>query len=261
MGKLRATIKNHRLFLISSFLVIICFLGIGSLQNKVLNRKTNLTAEDFRQQQNLTGVQLKLLQKMPSLGFDNLLADWTFLNFIQYYGDATARDATDYSLLPDYYELVVKKDPRFVKAYFLLAPATTLFGGRPDVSVDLMNYGLNYITPEIPLAYQVLMYKGIDELLFLGKTEEAKKSYEMASEWAKIENTEISLPIGQRATEMAEFLKGNPDSRLARASSWMMIFTNTREDVVREFALNEMKKLGAEVTFKGNVVSVSMPKD
>lgn len=202
-----------------------------------------------------------MLKKIPTFGFNNLLANWAFLDFVQYYGDAPARQVTGYRLLPEYFESIVKKDPRFVNAYLLLDTATTLFAGRPDVSVDLMNYGLNYLKPEQPSAYQVVAYKAIDELLFLGKTEEAKKSYEMASRWAKIENTETSLTIAQRLDETAQFLEKNPDSKLARASAWLMIFGNAREDIVRKLALAKLKELGAEITFTENSVSVKMPED
>lgn len=234
---------------------------IATLQKPLLKTDNNLTADDFRKQEALKRSQLELLKKMPTLGFNNLLANWAFLDFVQYYGDVPARQVTGYRLLPEYFESIVKKDPRFVNAYLLLDTATTLFAGRPDVSVDLMNYGLNYLKPEQPSAYQVVAYKAVNELLFLGKTEEARKSYEMASQWAKIENTETSLTIAQRLEETAQFLAKNPDSKLARASAWLMIFSNAREDSVKKLALAKLEELGAEVTFTENSVSVKMPED
>ncbi|WP_242027703.1 hypothetical protein [Cyanobacterium aponinum] len=254
-------IKDYFFSSLPYIIFIFCISVIGILQKPLLNEEKVWTSEDFARQDSVIKAQLNLLQKLPTLGFDNLLASWAYLNFIQYYGDYEGRNLTGYSLLPDYYKVIVEKDPRFTGSYLLLDTATTLFAGRPDVSVDLINYGLKYLTPEIPLAYQVLMYKGTDELLFLGKTEEAQKSFETASEWATIANTETSLAIAQRAKETAQFLKNNPDSKLARASSWLMIFSNAREDVVRQLALSELKKLGAIVTFEGNTVSVKMPED
>ena len=39
-----------------------------------------------------------MLKNLPSFGFDNLIADWTFLKFLQYFGDDEARDVTGYDL-------------------------------------------------------------------------------------------------------------------------------------------------------------------
>jgi hypothetical protein len=43
-------------------------------------------------------LRLKMLKTIPSFGFDNLIADWTFLKFLQYFGDDEARDVTGYNL-------------------------------------------------------------------------------------------------------------------------------------------------------------------
>ncbi|AFZ48661.1 hypothetical protein Cyast_2718 [Cyanobacterium stanieri PCC 7202] len=257
------TLKNiNYLSLISPLvLIILCVLSIGQLQKPLLTRQIDLTPQDIQQQETLTRTQLHLIQTLPTIGYDNIIAGWNFLNFVQYFGDGNARDITGYSLVPEYYRIIVNKDPRFVTSYLFLDTATSLFAGRPDISVELMEQGLQHLSPEIPSAYLVWTYKGINELLFLGRTQDAKQSYQTASEWAKIENTETSIAIRQRALETAQFLENNPDSRSARASAWMMILGNAREEEVRQLALQQLDELGAQITIDGNNLSVTIPQD
>ena len=80
------------------------------------------------------------------------------------------------SLSPEYFETVVKHDPRFVGAYLHFAPASTMFAGQPQKTVAIMSNGLKYLNPRIDKSYLVWTYKGVDELLFLGDTKAARNS-------------------------------------------------------------------------------------
>lgn len=235
--------------------------GITYLQLPIANeKKENLTVTEAKQQEEIEKVKVNFWKNLPNFGFNNLIADWIYLQFVQYFGDR-AREYTGYSLNPEYFRAFVEKDPRFITPYFIFAPATTLFSGRPDVSVELMGEGLKSIFPQQPQAYQVWVYKGVDELLFVGKPLEAKVSYEMAAKWSKYHDDEISRTIGQQAQETANFLAQNPDSKKAQAASWMSIFTNAREDVVRDLALKNIQRLGGKLVIKGNVASLSFPEE
>lgn len=228
-------------------LSVFCLVTVGALQKPFLSENFDLTAEDYQRQEDAKQAQLDIFKKMPTFGFDNLISDWAYLDFIQYNGDYLGRETTGYSLLPDYYELVVTKDPRFVEAYFLLDVATTLFAGQPNVSNKWIEYGLDYIVPEIPLAYQVLIFKGTLELLFLGTPLEAKKSFEKAAEWAIIEDTETSLIVADGMSQRAKFLAQNPDSRRVRIGSWINILRNVRDVRGQKVAIENLRKLGAKV--------------
>ena len=237
----------------------LCILSIVALQKPSLNQEKNLIQENFKRQEKIKKSELNLFRRIPSFGFNNLIADRLFLDFIQYYGDREKRKITGYSMLIDYYELIVKADPRFIKAYFILDPAVSLFSGRPDKSVQLIDYGLRYITSDQPIAYQIWLFKATNELLFLGETQEARKSFEKAAQWAEKENTEDSLSASQIFYQTAQFLADNPDSTKARASAWLMILNNARDDEVRKVALRNLQKLGAEVKIEGNRISISIP--
>ncbi len=255
-------IKQESVILI---LVFVCSLIIiigqqKSLLSSLTSKKTIISSEKYFSLEKKAGLKINAAKKIPSLGFDNLLADWSFLNFVQYYGDVKARNVTGYALAPDYFEMIVKRDPRFVNAYFFLEPATTLFAGKPEVSISLMNEGLKSIQSSQPLAYQVWLYKGLIELLFLNDVEEAKKSYRIAGQWAKIENRPESLNIGLFAEDTANFLEKKPDSKKVVASAWLMIFANARDKETRAIAQSKITELGGQIKIEGNRIRVELPE-
>ena len=223
---------------------------ITQLQKANIEKITTEQNETFyQQQQKQKALNLNILRSIPSFGFNNLLADWIFLRFIQYQGDREARQVTGYSLNPEYFEAIVERDPRFLSAYFLLSPATTLFAASPDVSVELIEQGIEKVSPEkFPRAYYLWFYKGTDEVLFLGETEEAIHSYEMAAKWASLHNTEEAQRREKSAREMVAFLKENPESRETQINAWGSILSWASNKETREIAIKRIRALGGDVT-------------
>ena len=174
--------------LFSCSIIIFSLVGIILLQYSGIQKKDKtLTAAEYQAQEKEEKLQLKFLNKTPAIGFDNVLADWAYLKFIQYFGDDEAREKTGYSLVPEYFSLVVDRDPRFVDALMPLEVATSLFAALPQKSVDLLGQALQRIPPKflsnIP-PYYLWRAKGNDELLFLGDLEATKKSYTKSIKWA-----------------------------------------------------------------------------
>ena len=190
-------------------------------------------------------VKLGFLKNLPAFGFDNLVANWSMLKFLQYIGDGDARKTTGYSLSHKYLEIIAEKDPRFAQAYLIISPASSVFGGTPQKTVELMDKGLKYLTPDIPQSYFVWLYKGVDEVLFLGDLEKARKSYEKAAEWANIAGDER---IAKAARGTAKFLSTDPDPRQAQVGAWFTVWTNTKEKSVRNLAESEIERLGGKLT-------------
>lgn len=94
----------------------IALTGIIWMQRTRLDQSTP-TLADLKQAEQQEAMRLQLLKQMPTFGFDNLIASWTFLNFLQYYGDTPVRQQTGYSLSPNYFDLITQRDPRFVDIY------------------------------------------------------------------------------------------------------------------------------------------------
>lgn len=202
-----------------------------------------------------TQAQLELYKNLPTFGFDNLVADWVFLNFLQYFGDDDVRNRTGYTLSPDYFESILNLDPYYRKFYLFLSSSTTLYAGQPERTVDLMNHALERLSPHIPPdSHYIWRYKGTDELLFLGDTQAAQKSFETAAEWASIHPDSESQDAANLSRQTAQFLENNSASRAARVSAWITVFQNAFDDQTRALAIQRIEELGAQVLPDGSVV-------
>ncbi|OIP67352.1 MAG: hypothetical protein AUK43_19940 [Oscillatoriales cyanobacterium CG2_30_40_61] len=203
-----------------------------------------------QQEKQREAARLKLLKNLPSLGYGNLVASWTFLNFLQYFGDDLAREKTDYELLDDYFEVIVTHDPLWVEMYNFLSTSVSFYQGRPDLTVKLIEGGLKSISPEKnPLSWLVWRTKGVDELLLIGDTKATIKSHEMAANWA--EGTPYK-DFSPRLREFAQSLRKNPDHKLIRIQSWLMVYGATQDQLVRKRAIQELVKLGVKVEVQEN---------
>jgi hypothetical protein len=244
-------VDQIRQFLIAPAITILSLAGIISLQQETLEQlQRRVSLAEYVRQEQVDRTNVKLLKRLPSFGFSNMIANWAFLQFIQYYGDNAARDQTGHDLVPEYFDVIVNRDPRFVGAYLYLSTASSIYAARPDRTVALMNQGLQSITPEISNdAFFVWLYKGVDEILFLGDANAARYSYEMAAKWASLQPDPKVQQIATQARETANFLAKNPESKRVRVSAWAMILGNARDDKTRQVAIREIQKLGGQVSY------------
>lgn len=229
--------------------IIISALGILSLQQGQLQADAELDEEYYRQQDQLNRFFLSIQTQAPSLGFDNLKANWNYLQYIQYFGDNPARQVTGYPLLPQYFQLVVDNDPRFVRALLSLSTANTLYAVSPKITIRLLDQALEQISPELdPLTPYIWSYKGVDEMLFLGDIPAAKNSYQTAAQWALQTDAPDREAIAARNLETVEFLEQNPDSKRARVAAWMFILGNGLNEETQQLAVEQIRALGGSVT-------------
>lgn len=237
--------------------------GIIFLQKPNLKTENQLIdSQTYQKLENAEKINVSFLKRMPAFGFENLIANWSFIKFLLYFGDGRAREYTGYSITPEYFEIIVENDPRFVKAYFYLSPANSLFAGKPEAGNALITKGLESISPEISEeAYFLWIYKAIDELLFLGDHEAARQSYEMAAQWADKIGDERSQAVAAKVRQTAQFLTTNPDSVGAQIGSWFMLLSNTRDDEIRKQAINKIQELGGEISISPEgIVRVNVPQ-
>lgn len=204
-------------------------------------------------------LKLSLLEKLPSFGFDNLISDWAILSFLLYFGDSEARNQTGYSLSADYLELIAENDPLFTKAYTIISPASSMFAGTPQRTVEIMNKGLAKMTAGTPDAYYVWLYKAMDEVLFLGDLKEAKKSYEMSANWAKKSGNKR---IAKSAEDTAKFLATKPDIRSTQVNVWFMVWNNSKDQRIRQIAETKIESIGGELkTYSDGRVEAIPPQN
>lgn len=220
------------------------------------------TKDEYLHEESQMQKKLSLVSKNPAFGYDNLVADWTFLNFLQYFGDEKARPQTGYRLAPKFFSVIVDKDPLFLEIYPYLSASVSLFAGRPQQTIQLLDKGIQAIPPSLqPEAYFLWQSKGIDELLFLGQTQAAQRSYEMASSWATRSPDPQISSIAKRLHQTAKFLASNPDSRRARVSSWFDVLTNAIDNSTQQLAVQQITALGGKVSVgKNGALQVQLPK-
>lgn len=229
-----------------------CVALVGTLQTARLNELTQGNPDPDPTQaaaaSDAQALALDVLKTTPTLGFDNLMADWVFLRYLQYFGNRAERRLVGYQLTPDFFELIVRTKPRFTETYPFLSFATSVYAGRPDRSVELLAEGLESMTPTAPAdSFFVWRHKGIDELLFLGDGDAARQSYATAAEWAAQSNHPDAEAIGESSAQTADFLANNPNSRAAQISAWAQVLARARDDETRQLAIVRIEALGGEI--------------
>lgn len=244
--------------------IVLCLTGVVLLQRPRLQTKqSQLTKADYLRQEQTQKINLNILSKIPSFGYNNLLSDWIYLRFIQYFGDGEVREQTGYSLSPKYFQAIVERNPRFVESYILLAPATSIFAGQPQKTVALIEQSLKSISPKTsPLSYYLWIYKGVDEMLFLGDTKAAQQSYEMAAKWAETYKDPVSQQRAANTRQTAQFLAKDPKSKVARIGAWTLVLSSAPDQKTQQRAISQIKALGGEITItpEGRL-SVKVPKE
>ena len=228
-----------------------CLFSVINLQSAQKEKisETTLTKEQYLKQEKAYELKLSLFKKMPTFGFSNLVADLTMMDFMLYFGDGKARKQTGYSLSDDYLELIVNNDPHFARAYMFISPASSMFGGTPKRTIELLDRALKHLTPNIPDAYFVWIYKGTDEILFFGDLEKAKKSYESAAKWATVAEDD---KIAKSAKNTVKFLASNPNIINAQVGAWLQVFANNKEQNIRDIAKEKIEQLGGELKIYPN---------
>ncbi|WP_008311518.1 hypothetical protein [Leptolyngbya sp. PCC 6406] len=230
--------------------------GLAVLQMPRLQARTSQQTIDVDAEaaaQALTGAQLELWKSAPALGFDNLVADWTFLGFLQYFGNSEARAATDYSVTPQFFEVIVNRDPYFMGAYLFLWGTVSFYAAQPETTVRLLEQGIESLSPTFPPeSYILWRYKAIDELLFLGDAQAAQRSFTTAAQWADQSSAPGAANAANVSRNTAEFLKQDPDSTEAQVNSWFQIWSNAVNEETQAVALERIRNLGFDLVFEGD---------
>lgn len=243
-------LAKYQQLCLTSLSLILGTVGIVSLQNNNLNSKINAKEQtSYHQEEQIQKAAIEIQKNLPTFGLNNLIADWNYLQFIQYFGDTEAREVTGYSLVTDYFEVAVDKDPRFTQAFLSFSAANSLFAGQPKKTVELIDKVLESSTPNLP-GYPFLLwtYKATDEILFLGNLQAAKNSYEKAAEWASMRDDDLGKEVASRYLATAKFLASNPDSTDAQIGAWANILSQAQDLKTQQHAIKQLEKLGAEVS-------------
>lgn len=256
--------QDLRQILLAVMLGVVCIGAIAWFQVPQLRQleaqKQTANLAEIQQSVAAEQMRLRLLQYTPTFGYDNLLADWVFLNFLQYFGDDAARQKTDYRLSPEFFRVVLHHNPYFLQAYTFLSTSGSIYAGQPKESTALMQKALQSLQPNAPQgSYYAWRQLAIDQLLFLADPQAARQSFTTAAEWARIQGDEAVATLSQQT---ADFLANNPESRYAQIAAWSMVLTSVPDEKTRQTALKQIEALGGQiVTNPDGSVSIQPPAE
>jgi tetratricopeptide (TPR) repeat protein len=235
---------------LSSLLAIGAVSGITLMQRQRL-QQTSLSALPPAQQDQQEALYIKSLKYLPSqgFGFNNLIADWTFLRALQYLGDTEVRSVVGHGAAPAYFDVVSQRDPRFIESYVFASGTLSYELGMPEESIKLLDRGLAALDPQLhPGAQSLWTMRAMDQLLLLGDAAGASDSYAKGAEWAKLAPDPEWQKDGATLQRLSAFLKTDPDSKRVRFWSWSTVFAQasaTGNVRTQGRAREELLKLGA----------------
>ncbi len=231
-----------------AFLPFICLAGIVILQAQEYKQSVQkLNRANYFSREQEQAKLIEFQKETPLLGLDNMVADWSYLNFVQYFGDRHARDTIGYKLVPDYFETISQIDPRFTQAYLRLSIANSMYAGYPEQTIALMKEVLASVEPDSEQAALLWTSKGLDELLFLGDKEAAIKSYKIAAKWAALESS--GLPDGLTIKDLETALKSTDeiDLKEAQIRAWSSVLVYIKDNQRSREIVAKIDRLQAEL--------------
>lgn len=161
--------------------------------------------------------------KRFSLGFDQLIADYYWLRFISYVGDAEASRKDNYASAGDYIRLITALDPHFVSAYWFAAFTIGGDARRPKEAAEILDKGIEHNADIWSLPF----IAGINQFLYAGEPAAAARYYRMA---AKYPDSPSWL------ARQADILEADAPKLVKQAYSWTNIYESAVDGPVREHA-------------------------
>jgi hypothetical protein len=226
----------------------IALAGIVLLQSQEYKRSVqNLNHADYLAQEQEQAKSLDWQQQNAYLDFDNLQADRSYLEFVQYFGDTKARESIGYKLVPQYFETITSIDPRFTAAYLNLSLANSMYAGYPEKTIALMKEVLASVDPASEKAAYLWTSKGLDELLFMGDKEAAIKSYQMAAQWQALANTKKPSSLTIKDLELALQDTNEIELKQAQIRAWSTVLAYVRDQPRQREILDKIAHFQTEL--------------
>ncbi|MEM9274311.1 MAG: hypothetical protein AAGA80_15310 [Cyanobacteria bacterium P01_F01_bin.143] len=223
---------------VTYFIILFSFLGgIYNLQKEHHNKtQQKIEARNYAEQIESSQVSLNTQKLIPTFGFNNLRADLTYLQFVQYFGDEEARKQTGYALVHNYFETVNNYDPNFTQANLMFSVANSMYAGQPEKTVAMMEKVLQSSSPDLGDTYLIWFAKGLDELLFLGDNQAALNShYNSTKSVINRENIDLNdftiRKITQANQGKIKYLATNPDTTEAQILAWKSVLPNVVDPI------------------------------
>jgi len=172
--------------------------------------------------------------RVLSLGYDQLLADWYWLAFVQYIGDGDARAKDHYAAADKYLDLIVGLDPGFIKAYWFASFIVGSEQQQPERAAKFIDRGIqanpnNWFLPFIA---------GINQYLYAKNDVAAAKYYKMAAKFP-----DAPKWLGRQAT----ILEARIPSIIKEINIWDSVYHSDADQLVKEKARTRLITLWSQV--------------
>lgn len=232
--------------LVNGLILTIAAIGLVTLQRATI-REASEVPDNPEMLQEREGIRLELLLNLPAFGFENWIADWAFLSYLQYFGDTPVREVTGYDLNVPYFDLITQRDPRFLEIYPFLSAGVSYYAADPQTAIAFMKRGTDVLDPEIqPQAFWVWWYRALDSLLLLGDVPAAIEGWTRAADWAERSGVPEYARYAESFRGTARALQQNPDSKPARFYAWNSVYLQAVDEPIKKRAERELLLLGAE---------------
>jgi len=225
----RALLKNARPWL----LALACFLLVLWLQSLSADRQRAKIEPD-------SDATLLFGKYFPAFGYDNLLADFVWMRFAQYYGDQRSRQMSGYKLSYEYLDVITDRDPKFEKAYLAANFSVANKMGRTDLAEKLLTKGVR----NNPDSYLIWQYRGFLHLLYTGAPDKAAFSFKQNAIIAVAREGNAKQAWGNYWWQMGSYLESNQPSVWQLRTIWNEVFNSAPDGETKILALGQLKKLG-----------------
>ncbi|WP_287129722.1 M48 family metallopeptidase [Candidatus Cyanaurora vandensis] len=178
-----------------------------------------------------------------AFGLTSLWADWYWLQFAQYFGDAPARELTGYDYSDDYLELITQLDPRFVSAYTAASFAMAQSQQDPDGALALMRRGIDYNQGvDLPLKWD--LYRAYAGVAFLYKND-----YTTAARYFEEAVSLPGAPLVLKAFAAAFYRAGDDWERAIPL--WIDVYLTSPTPQVKGRARHQLERMGVWLNLWG----------
>lgn len=245
-----AQITVVRFFFICSLVAVVAG-SHSALANKLKTNEVQLQHRNFI----LPNLETA---RVLSFGYEQLLADFYWLTYIQYIGNSVERDNDRNKNAYKYLDLVTGLDPNFVQPYWFAAFTVGSEMKRPDLAKKLIDRGIQANQNNWYLPY----IAGINQYLFAHNEVEAAKYYRMAAKFPdapkwlgrQAQILEAKIPSQIKVINTWDTIYRTSDDPLVKqrarehlATSWMKVFKLSPSEEIRKRARTALSELGVEV--------------
>jgi hypothetical protein len=172
--------------------------------------------------------------RLVALGYDQLLADFYWLAFVNYVGDDTSRAVDHYKLADKYLDLVTGLDPCFIQPYWFCAFTVGSDQKRPLRANEILERGIRANQNNWYLPY----IAGVNLYLFAHDEVGAAKYYRIASKFPD---------APKWLARQSEILAARIPSTFKEINTWDAIYRTERTPIIRLKARQKLIQLWSQI--------------